>query len=450
MALGASTRGTIFDSPYKLTSLACGVSPSTVTTVGRANIADLRSRLTYRRRTHMSRKAMRTAVFQRHEATWGEKVRQEIHRKFKEESDVTVAELQEALKSKYADFSMSITTLYRFLKAIGFSYRMNRGQRTIYEKEDIVSKREVYLRKIAEARNRGDCLIFIDETWVFDKMVKKRGWNDNNIPRFAPASMLEKYSCGRTAGKNKGRRAIVIAALGEDGVVPNCTKIIVSKNRSMDDDSDGDMDHLLFEAWLRDSIPHMVSWANGRQVTVVMDNAAYHSRQLEKVPSRSSTKAQITEFLRSKGIEVAEESPKADLIAELDHYVESRGGLARVRKYAVEEICDGLGVNLIRLPPFHPFFNPIELCWSQLKAHLTKYGKPSDKIETVKARAHHWLAEAPSSMASAWFRHIFREENDARAKQLIDAAAEDEAMETSSSLSLADVEYGSDISMESL
>ncbi|KAL6739115.1 hypothetical protein Aduo_012601 [Ancylostoma duodenale] len=67
---------------------------------------------------------------------------------------------------------MSITTLYRFLEGIGFSYLMNRGQRTIYEKPDIVSIREVCLRVIAEERNRGNCLIFIDGTRVSDKMVK--------------------------------------------------------------------------------------------------------------------------------------------------------------------------------------------------------------------------------------------------------------------------------------
>ncbi|RCN30181.1 hypothetical protein ANCCAN_24053 [Ancylostoma caninum] len=270
---------------------------------------------------------------------------------------MTVAELQAELSAKYDDFSMSTTTLYRFLRAIGFSYRINRGQRTIYEKPDIVSKRESYLSKIAEARNRGDCLVFMDETWIFDKMVKKRGWNDITIPRFASASVFEKYLYGRTADKNKGRRAIVIAALGEDGVVPNCTQVIVSRTRSVDGDSYGDIDHHVFEAWLRDSIPHMISWADGRQVTVIMDNLGYHSRH-----PKESTLAKI--------------APRPILLPrqkqQLDHYVESRGGPARMRKYAVEEICDELGVNIIRLPPFHPFFNPIEMCWSQLKAHLTK------------------------------------------------------------------------------
>ncbi|RCN46587.1 hypothetical protein ANCCAN_07447 [Ancylostoma caninum] len=391
---------------------------------------------------------MRAAVLKRHEATWGETVRQTIHDRLKADLDITLNGLLDELRSKYEDFPMSVSTLHRFIKSLGFSYRINRGQQVIYENSDIVAKRAVYLRKIAEARNGGDCLIYIDETWIFDKMSKKRGWNDNSIPRFAPASVLQKYSCGKTAGKNKGRRATVISALGRDGVVPNCTKIVVSGTGGIEEDHHGDMDHHMFERWLRDSIPHMIRFAEGRRVTVIMDNAPYHTRQLEKIPTRSSTKARITNFLQSRGIDVAVESSKADLIAELDHYVESRGGIGRVRKYAVEEICDEFGVRMIRLPPFHPFFNPIELCWSQLKAHLNKYGRISDKIETVKLRATHWLNDVQPSLAEAWFRHTHREENEARAKELLDAAEEEDSMDAHSSAG-ADSEEDSDVSMES-
>ncbi|ETN85892.1 hypothetical protein NECAME_16591 [Necator americanus] len=36
---------------------------------------------------------------------------------------------------------------------------------------------------------------------------------------------------------------------------------------------------------------------------------------------------------------------------------------------------------MLWLPPYHCFFNPIELCWSKLKHHLKKNGKPSDTLE---------------------------------------------------------------------
>ncbi|EPB67707.1 hypothetical protein ANCCEY_13205 [Ancylostoma ceylanicum] len=80
-----------------------------------------------------------------------------------------------------------------------------------------------------------------------------------------------------------------------------------------------------------------------------MDNAPYHSRLLEK----------------------------------LQHFLSSRGGVSAMRRYAVENICADFGVAVIRLPPFHCFFNPIEMCWSQMKAHLFKLGKPCDALQMV-------------------------------------------------------------------
>ncbi|KAK6751503.1 hypothetical protein RB195_003102 [Necator americanus] len=47
-------------------------------------------------------------------------------------------------------------------------------------------------------------------------MTKTRGWNDNNIPCFSPASTMEEFPCGKTAGKERGKRGIVIGAVTEN------------------------------------------------------------------------------------------------------------------------------------------------------------------------------------------------------------------------------------------
>ncbi|RCN39044.1 hypothetical protein ANCCAN_15036 [Ancylostoma caninum] len=253
---------------------------------------------------------------------------------------------------------MSKWTFYYFLRGLGFSYKINKGQRFIFERPDLALKRAAYLQTIAEARSRGSCLVFIDETWVFDRMTKKRGWNDNTIPRFAPASVMEEFSCGKTAAKNKGRRAIVISAITDEGVVPDCTKVIISGRNSVDQDYHRDMNHSMFEGWLLECIPRMQNVAARRPVAVVIDNAPYHSRQLEKIPSNTSTKAAIVDYLRSKGVEVALDSSKDDLLQELHAFVSSRGGVGALRNYAVENICAEFGVAVIRLPPFHCFLTP--------------------------------------------------------------------------------------------
>ncbi|KAK6038771.1 hypothetical protein COOONC_23724 [Cooperia oncophora] len=142
------------------------------------------------------------------------------------------------------------------------------------------------------------------------------------------------------------------------------------------------MDHSVFEEWLRSAVPFMKEFAAGRNVTLVLDNAPYHTRVLEKVPTRSSRVQEIWNYLSSHGVEVGLDSTKEALLEEvgvrlktaLDHFVASRGGAAALRCYAAEKICEDMGVNLLRLPPFHCYFNPVELCWSNLKQRLNKDG----------------------------------------------------------------------------
>ncbi|EYB88068.1 hypothetical protein Y032_0253g278 [Ancylostoma ceylanicum] len=333
--LGSEAKGTIFNNTAEITALACGVSVRTVTNVGKRNdfVHDLIPRAA--KIPHHGRKLLRETTVRRHGEKWGEIVRHLIHDKLKQEVHVTVEDLQMELHELYPSFNLSCSTLRRLMHGLGFSYRINKGQPYIFERLDIVRKRELYLRNIANARSQGHCLVFMDETWVFESMTTKRGWNDNNISRFAPEAVLQEYSAGKTAAKSRGRRGIVIGAITDEGVVPGCTRVIVSGHRS----SEEDMNHATFEGWLRECIPHMQSFAEGRPVSLILDNAPYHSRLLEKIPNKSSTKAQIEDYLRSKGVEVPVDSTKAALLEELNDFIASRGGVAALRRYATEAIC---------------------------------------------------------------------------------------------------------------
>ena len=45
------------------------------------------------------------------------------------------------------------------------------------------------------------------------------------------------------------------------------------------------------------------------------------------------------------------------------------------QKYAVDEMAKAAGHEVVRLPPYHCEFNPIELAWSQVKTHIKKNNK---------------------------------------------------------------------------
>ncbi|VDK50015.1 unnamed protein product [Cylicostephanus goldi] len=278
--LGEDAANTVFHKPAELAATICGVARSTV----------------YKHRGHstqpcndpkeskiMNRKALRKEIVDKYGEEWGSVVRHFIHGKLRAEEYFTIEGLRDELAALHPNFPMHRTTFYHFLKGIGFTYRISKAQPFIFEHPNLIKWRTSYLAAIEEARARGDCLVYMDETWVFDCMRKKRGWDDRTIPRFASDDILREYSCGRSIAKDKGKRAIVISAITEEGIVPGSTKIIISGTRSTQEDYHRDMNHEIYEEWLRESVPRMKEVANGRCLSLVIDNAPYHSRQLQKV-----------------------------------------------------------------------------------------------------------------------------------------------------------------------
>ncbi|KIH56554.1 hypothetical protein ANCDUO_13265 [Ancylostoma duodenale] len=119
------------------------------------------------------------------------------------------------------------------------------------------------------------------------------------------------------SGKSRGKRGIVIGAMMEEGVILHCSRALVSGYRDALDDYHRDMDSVVFEEWLQTSITLMQSFANGRHVIIVMDKAPYHSRRvIEKISTASSRKQGFVAYLRSNGVEVAEDRIKAELLEE--------------------------------------------------------------------------------------------------------------------------------------
>ncbi|XP_066950809.1 uncharacterized protein [Macrobrachium rosenbergii] len=76
------------------------------------------------------------------------------------------------------------------------------------------------------------------------------------------------------------------------------------------------MNHEVFEEWFRCQLLLNIPPAS----VIVMDNAPYHSRKVEKVPTMSSKKAVITEWLISKGAKPTEKMLKSQLLEMVKEY----------------------------------------------------------------------------------------------------------------------------------
>ncbi|EYB93701.1 hypothetical protein Y032_0179g702 [Ancylostoma ceylanicum] len=91
-----------------------------------------------------------------------------IHTKLKHKVDMTVEVLSAEVRQLYPVFTLSSTTLRKFMHRLRFSYRINKDQRQIFGKLDLVRKRRSYLVEIAYAREQEHCIVSMKETWIFE------------------------------------------------------------------------------------------------------------------------------------------------------------------------------------------------------------------------------------------------------------------------------------------
>lgn len=69
----------------------------------------------------------------------------------------------------------------------------------------------------------------------------------------------------------------------------------------------------------------------------------------------------------------------------------------------VRERIEATGAQLEYLPAYSPDFNPIEQCWSKMKAHLRKVSaRTGDRLDEAITEA---LGLVTASDAAGWFEH---------------------------------------------
>ncbi|CAJ0597689.1 unnamed protein product [Cylicocyclus nassatus] len=147
----------LFSSPIEITALAPGISKRTICRMGHTRAPNTEGNV-------HTRKKRRLAAVKKHGPAWGEIVKQTIHQKLRDEEGVTMRDLLQELSSAHENFTLSYTTLYRLVRGLDFSYKKNQRQRIIFERSDLVAKRERYLKAIALAREKEEYLVYMDET----------------------------------------------------------------------------------------------------------------------------------------------------------------------------------------------------------------------------------------------------------------------------------------------
>ncbi|CAK1582038.1 unnamed protein product [Parnassius mnemosyne] len=97
------------------------------------------------------------------------------------------------------------------------------------------------------------------------------------------------------------------------------------------------------------------------ECTIIMDNAPYHSMQLDKPPTQANKKAYLVAWLQNYGMDADMNLLKAELLKLVKQTKPVKP------KYAIDDLAKGHGHKTIRTPPNHCQYNAIEMIWAQVK-----------------------------------------------------------------------------------
>ena len=269
------------------------------------------------------------------------KLRCFVHDFYREKKYPTLDSLLLAVKEKGL-FGGECATLWRILCKMGFKHKKVNDKRYIYEQPSIIYQRHAYLRRMRVNRRERRPIVYLDETWANARDGKEKMWVEDD-PRVSGGT---KGGIRKPSGK--GSRLIILHAGGESGWVDGAALVFQSKKATGDYHDKMTAQH--FEEWFHDALMPNIQ----PNSLIVMDNAPYHSRRLEPVPTMSSRKQVMQDWLTSHRICF----PECALKQELYNLIRSSNFKP---KYAVDEMARAAGHEVVRLPPYHCELNPIEL-----------------------------------------------------------------------------------------
>lgn len=270
----------------------------------------------------------------------------------------TTKDLLQKVKEAPVHFKGSQSSLYRLLKNMGFCFkRVESGRKILMEREDIVLGRCKYLRILKENRSSDNprSEIYLDETWVNQNECVSKCWTTPD------GAMGPKVKTGR------GARFIVVHAGGVNGFVPGGLLMFKSKNGNKGDYHDS-MNHETFSEWFeKQLLPNIPP-----RSLIIMDNASYHNKMLNKAPVKRSRKEEIIRWLEYNDIAHNPAHTKPELLNIVKNNMDRQ-------IYAIDHLASEHGHEVLRLPPYHCQLNPIELVWAQVKDHIRKNNSNGDQ-----------------------------------------------------------------------
>lgn len=259
-------------------------------------------------------------------------VRRTVHNFYENREFPTSAKILDAVREKI-DFKGSKSSMEIILRNLQFKFKKCKdGRKFLMERNDIVTARVEFLKKMSELRRNNDPrpVVYLDETCVCPNDTRGYLWKNPSDTEDLRIPI------------GKGDRNIVChAGSSKFGFVKNSKLVLHSKPI----DYDSQMNPLVFEMWFVKMLHNLEM-----PCVIVMDNASYHSKLVKDHPISNVTNTDI------------------QTMNELQERVKLL--VPKEKKYKLDEIASRMGHEVIRLPPYHSQYNPIELIWTQVKSHV--------------------------------------------------------------------------------
>lgn len=286
-------------------------------------------------------------------------IRNKIHEMYTVRKEVpTLNKLLVELKNDI-DFEGGRTTLWKILRQIGFKFsKCGSKRKLLMERHDIVIWRHKYIETLRKNRLEGRPVIFLDETYIHCTYSVSKCWQSDD-------------EVGVLKNDSTGTRWIIVNAGGEMGFIPNA--LLIFKSQSKSGDYHDDMNRANFMKWLTEKlIPNLP-----KNSLVVMDNAPYHTVQINKAPTMSSTKAQMQQWIEAKGLSYLPTMLKVELNDIIKEHKEPA-------IYEADQELMRHGHKAVRLPPYHCDLNAIEFMWSLMKRRVAEKNVGQENKNIVK------------------------------------------------------------------
>lgn len=323
-------------------------------------------------------------------------VRRHVHQIWFRHEIPTMNKIHQAVSTDKSLPVISRTNLYHLLKKMDFRYTKRSRNSAMTERNEIVGWRRDYLASIKKYRDEGRHIYYLDETWVNAGECTKKTWVDTTIQ-----SQRDAFHKGLTTGAvnpvGKGKRLIVLHIGSEDGFLPGGLLCFESKKNTLD--YHDEMNSETFREWMEGILPRLLP-----NSVIVMDNASYHSVKVDKVPTSNTRKADIIQWLESKGEVVDRHMVIPQLLL-----IVKRLKTLHKPTYVIDELVKASNHTVLRLPPYHCELNPIELAWSSVKNHV-RMNNTTYKLPDVKNLLIEGINRVDANMWKNFIKHTKEEE----------------------------------------